>query len=348
MPSDLASLLREAAPQPGAPVDPAGLWAEGRRRRTRRRLAIVLAATAAVAALAGSTVVLLDGSGTDGAVTSITDRRGDSGAIDGAFRPEDFLPASRELVVALQNERSAATAHLVGVDSMVAPGQDSASARAAADSAIARFNDVAAGEPVGSAVESAEIPEALRELRRDVDASARPATLAESPLAAEISGRYGDLIATVLDTNTGLARALDDADFDPDLRLAVVLYDEGLRQTEVRSLLLAEILLGVTSQSLDTADGIARVAELHGDQVRGRSYVRGRADGTVYEEAAEALDSDLAGDGAEAAVADVIETGEVAMPRLLESLPMSPDRGWPAFLDRVEATMASDGPAGGD
>jgi hypothetical protein len=339
MPSDLASLLREAAPQPGAPVDSDHLWAEGRRRRSRRRLGLglalaPLAATAAVALVVG-TVVLLDGSGTDDAVTSITDDGGDTSAPGGAFTPEEFLPASRDLVGALQDERNAALVGIVGVGEVSGfTPQDNAQVRAATDAAIDRFNDVAAGHDTAP-VESAEIPEGLSRLRGDIDGSGRPHTLAETPFAYEIRDGYRDLITVLLDANTSLAEALD----DPDLRLASELFDVGLRQTEVNSLLLTEFVLGAGSPD---AAWLRRVTELHGEQQRGRASVDELADGTAYEEAAHALDTDLAADGSLDAVSEAIQTGESDLPRLLQSLSPSPDASWPAFLDRVDATMTGD------
>lgn len=333
MPSDLASLLREAAPQPAAPLDPGDLWAEGRRRRSRHRLGLALAAavTAAVVLVVG-TVVLLDGSGTDDAVTSIADDGGDAGAPGGAFRPEEFLPASRDLIGALQDERNAALVGIVGVGEVsgFAP-QDNAQVRAATDAAIDRFNDVVAGHDTG-AVESAEIPEGLRRLRSDIDGSGRPHTLAEVPFAYEIRDGYRDLIRVLLDANTSLTEALD----DPDLRLASELFDLGLRQTEVNSLLLSEFVLGTGSPD---AAWLRRVVELHGEQRQGRAFAVELADGTAYEDAAHALDADLATNGSLDAVSEAIQTGESDLPRLLQSLSTSPDAGWPAFLDRVDATM---------
>lgn len=282
--------------------------------------------------VAGGAVVLLAGS------SSEDDSGGGDG--DGGAEPDrrsaeaELVMAPRELVLALQDERAAATIGLLGLTGAVElPVADGAAARRQTDAAVAEFEAVAAAEPAYQDALAA-LP-AVTELRSELDGRTQPPGLSEAPYARQVHDRYSEAVTALLDAQTQVVAGID----DPELRRGASLSETALRQVELVSQLSQEVLAVPTAQG--TSESVRVMAGLRGELERGRSFVMSSADG-AYADAAGRLDAVLAAAGSLDAVDTALSTGQVDLPALLGATDAM-GQGWRTFLDEIQVVLARGG-----
>lgn len=252
----------------------------------------------------------------------------------------ELMTTSRHTVAALQDERAAAGATIIGVeDARRLLVVDQAEARQSTDEAVARLESAVSDYPgPGGRYERAlDTLRQLERLRSDVDAVPGPPSLAELDEAQEITSRYDQTVAGLLDANAGLADSVDNT----DLRVGLDLHATALRQADLGARLTFTLLTDVIAGGgLDEAAEVDEVASLYGEALQGEAFVAERAADSEYEPAARALADDLDRIGYMDAVRAALETGTVELQQLLISADVPEDQGWLGLLDRVEATVA--------
>jgi len=167
------------------------------------------------------------------------------------------------LIAALQNERTWAAADLIGAsDQIVAQVKGYPATRDDTDQAITRFRAAARAE--GPAVVSAYAPalarlDGLAAVRRKIDTSTLPRSLANTKFGNEIFTTYSDMITPFFDANTRVALAIDDT----ELREWTTLTTVATRQGEtIANLARQTILDGVVGGGINTPAKITAEAGL--------------------------------------------------------------------------------------
>jgi Nitrate and nitrite sensing len=173
-------------------------------------------------------------------VASCSDDDAGQGPPEGSSTTVEPVTGLRDLVSALQDERSAAFVTITGVSGVTDGATGDADVRRATDQTLADLDAAAIGALDG-----------LTRLRSDVDARPLPADLTQVPFANEIFDRYSELIAGVLgaDANDALEIA------EPEARRGAELLSTGLRQTEVVAQLIKTLVVGVVTTTRATRTG---------------------------------------------------------------------------------------------
>lgn len=239
-----------------------------------------------------------------------------------------LVVAPRDLVLALQDEGSMAAVTAIGMNAIVDPAVgDTAEVRRRTDAAITDFEALDA-DVFRDVLAVAD----LDQVRRDVDSQAQRGDL---PYAREIQGRYGDIIAPVLDAHGRFVATIG----DPELRRDADLFELGLKQLDYVWLLSAEI---PDQARWSTPEGISSMSRLLGELVSGRAAVMQLAAGSRHADAARQLDAELTAAGTSELVSQLLESGQADIQALIPAMTAT-NRAWQAFLGEVEATLARSG-----
>lgn len=299
-------------------------------RSPSRRRALAGAAVVMVAALVAGGIALVTRIG-DGDETGrvATDRAPAPGESTGGL-----VVAPRDLVVALESEREMATTTLLGLEAaIVLPVTDNEQARSGTDAAVAAFQRLVGGSPEAGAYQPGlDALAALDQLRGDIDAASSSRGLGNIETAMAVSGRYSQIIGGLLDTHESFVLGID----DPDVRHGAEVYWRGLALQESTAQLGRVAMLAGVAPGTTT---IAELSRLHTTVQQELDALGARATGTPYEDAAVTAIDELRATGLVEAAGATIE-GDANFGDILSAVEMLADRGWPAFLDRVEDLLA--------
>jgi hypothetical protein len=248
--------------------------------------------------------------------------------------------ASRDVITALNDERTVAVVGILGVETVEPRAADNTEGRRLTDEALAGFRSTVAGlaDAVGSPYRSAfDAAGDLGSLRGEMDSHPGPASISEMEYANGIFDRYGEVIDLLIEADTIVTHSIDDR----DLRRGIDLYTIGLRQSELTARAVRAMLLATISDELDTPAEISEVVALRAALLEGQATVTATAAGSDFVVAADQLDADLDAAGLLDTVSALIETGQADVVAVVESVNLAPDQGWPGFLDRVEEILAA-------
>lgn len=325
---DMASGDGAGAPPAPGPDGRAG--APGSRRTARWLQAAAVVVVVAVAAVAGTALVTRDGDRGE------TGRLATAGEQPPSGSPVPVVTAPRALVVALQNERALAAAELVGIDEALAlPVTDTGRAWRATDVAVDDFRAFVAASPEAAGYRSATVALAdLGELRADVDADAGPRDLSNVAAAQEAFDRYAAILLGLLDAQTAYAETID----DPVVRVGASAYARGLRLDEQTAQLARVAPLAAITPRAASVDEVAR---LRAEVQLGMDALVAETAGTPYEDAAVTVVGEVDEAGLLQATGAVLE-GPADVSSILDAADLPDGKGWPAFLDRVEDTLAAE------
>ena len=319
-----------------APGDSAGalpdLGRDGRGAPRRfsvvRRPALAAAVVVVVAAAtAGVALVARDGDREAGRLTTVSEQPPSSEADVTA------VTAPRALVDALQDERSLAATTLMGLEEAIAlPVTDTAQARSDTDAAVAAF--VAASPDEAAHQPGLDSLGTLAELRRDIDADAGPRTLDNVDTAQDVFDRYAGIVGALLDDQQAYAETID----DPVVRTGATAHGRGLQLSEQATQLIQVSFLAVVRPRTES---VAELARLQTQVQQGLDTLVAETAGTPFAEAAVTVVGEVEEAGLlEAAGSAMDGTGDV--PVIMGAAALLEGQGWPAFLDRVEETLAAE------
>jgi hypothetical protein len=301
-----------------------------RPRRTNRPL--LAAATVVVVALAAAGVGLLvrDGGGEE------TGRVDTLGGPPPSDDPLALVTAPRTLVMALQDERNLATSRLLGIEDAIAlPVTDTAQARSATDAAAAAFEAFVTGSADGAAYQPGlDALDALGVMRSDIDAYRGPRTLDNIDTAQDVFDRYAAIVGGLLDAHATFAGTID----DPTMRAGAEAYGRGLQLDEQTAQLGR---LAVLTAVLPDADSLGELSLLHSEVQQGLDALFAETTGTPYEDAAATALAEIEGSGLLEASGAALAAGPTDVAAILGATDLAHGQSWPAFLDEVEAILAS-------
>jgi hypothetical protein len=321
-----------------APGDSAGalpdLGRDGRAATGRssvvRRPVLAAAVVVVVVAAAAVALVARDGDRDAGRLTTVSEQPSSEAEVTAATD----VTALRALVDALHAERSLATTTLMGIeDAIVLPVTDPAQARRDTDAAIAVF--VAASPDEAAHQTGLDGLGILDELRRDIDADTGPRTLDNVDAAQDVFDRYAGIVGPLLDGQQVYAETID----DPVVRTGVLVHEGGLRLREQTTGLEQASLLAVVLPGTQSVTELARLRT--GVQLGMEALVLETA-GTPFEEAAVTVVGEVGETGLLEAAESAID-GTVDLSVIMDAADQLQHESWPAFLDRVEETLAAEG-----
>ena len=250
----------------------------------------------------------------------------------------DLVVAPRDVVVALQSERTVATMTVLGLeDAVMLPAADSVVARGDTDAAISAFAEVvsasAAADVYQPWLDSLDSLDALADLRSDLDPElADPDRhLDDVDTAVAVSDRYSQLIVDLLDAQAGLALSID----DPGLRAGAEAYGQGLALQADGDRLFEAV---VFAQVAPASTSVAELSRWHLTVQRELEALAAETVGTPYEDPAATAVSEAAG---LVEVADAAIEGQVDLAAAFDTRDQLAAEGWPVFLDQVEALLAA-------
>jgi Nitrate and nitrite sensing len=315
----------------GAPPDLGrdGRAAPRRLRGTRRPVLAAAVVVVVAGATAGVTLVARDGDREAGRLTTVAEQPPPSKADVAA------VTAPRTLVNALQDERNLAATTLMGIEEAIAlPVTDTAQARSDTDAAVATFAAFVAASPDGAAYQPGlDGLGALDELRRDIDSHAGPRSLDNVDTARDVFDRYAGIVGGLLDDQQAHAETID----DPVVRTGAIAYARGLRLGEQTTQLIRISLMAVV---LPGTESVAELGRLQTEVQQGLDTLVAETAGTPFAEAAVTVVREVEEAGLlEAAGRAMDGTGDVSV--IVGAADLLEDQGWPAFLDRVEETLAA-------
>lgn len=310
-----------------------GRAAVSRFRGTRRPMLAAAALVVVVGATAGVALVARGGDGAPGVQTTGAEQPPSSEAAG------DAVTAPRAVVEALQAERNLAVTTLLGFEGAIEmPVSDTVQARSEADATIISFAAFVSGDPEGAAYRAGlDALAALGDLRRDIDAYAGPRTLDGARAAQDVFDRYAGMIGGLLDDQQAYALTID----DPVARAGAVAYGWGLRLDE-RSTQLVQVSLLAAVLPDTTSELVAELSRLHAQVQQGLDTLVAETAGTPFAGAADALVGKVEATGLLGATGSAMD-GMVDVSLILDAAGTLEDEGWPAFLDRVEETLAAEG-----
>lgn len=295
-----------------------------------------LAGSVVVVALVGTACSGADDSA-DGEDAGLFEERQASESADDASA--HAVLASRDVITALNDERTVAAVGILGVETVEPRAADNTEGRRLTDEALAGFRSTVAdlAEDVGSPYRSAlDAAGDLGSLRDEIDNHPGPASISEMEYADGIFDRYGEVIDLLIEADRTVTHSIA----DPDLRRGVDLYTIGLQQSELTGRAVRAVLLGTISGGLDTPAEISDVAALQAALVEGQATVAAMAAGSDFVAAADRLEADLEAAGFLDTLSALLETGQADVAALVDSVNVSADQGWSGFLDRVEGILA--------
>lgn len=275
----------------------------------------------------------------DGDDAGLLDERPASESADDASA--HAVLASRDVIIALNDERAVAAVGILGVETVAPRAADNTEGRRLTDEALAGFQSTVAGleDDVGSSYRSAlDATRDLGSLRGEIDSHPGPASISEVEYADGIFDRYGEVIDQLIEADRTVAHSID----DPDLRRGIDLFTIGLQQSELTGRAVRAVVLGTISGGLDTPAEISEVAALQAALVEGQGTVTATAAGSDFAAAADRLEADLDAAGFPDALSALLESGQVDVAAVVDSVNVSADWGWSGFLDRVEEILADD------
>lgn len=306
--------------------------APGRFRGTRRPVLAAAAVVVLVAASAGVALVIRDGDREAGRLTTAAEQP-PVGEADVAA-----VTAPRVLVGALQEERNLAVATLMGIDEALGLSVDDiAQVRSDTDAAGATLAAFVTDSPAGAAYRSGlDGIGSLDELRRDIDSLAGgPRSLDNADIAQDVFDRYAGIVGALLDDQQAHAVTID----DPFVRSGAVAHARGLRLGEQTTQLVQVSMLAAVLPP--GPESVAELARLHGEVKQGMDTLLAQTAGTPFAEAADTVVGEVEAAGLLEATGSATD-GMVDVSRILDAAEALEDEGWPAFLDRVEETLATE------
>jgi signal transduction histidine kinase len=240
------------------------------------------------------------------------------------------------LVTALQNERNYATMWMLGSEGAVDLPVDSIEeSRRATDAAADAFGEEV--ERKGGDVERIYRPalDALRDLdepRRVVDTFDGPRIIAESEETEAQWQGYSRLIDALSDQNSQLTLEVA----DDELRQGVRLIDMASREVDrIAHFVRLAVLAAVTGDGrLADREEILETAPLKDEAVRGHYATIELATGR-YAELGDELQVESDATGAIPLATEIVETGDVDVPALLEAISIADDESYYGFVTDV-------------
>jgi signal transduction histidine kinase len=168
---------------------------------------------------------------------------------------------NRGLIIALENERNWASVETSGVeDTVEAQVEGYDATRAQADDALATFRteledeEQAVKDAFGPALESMSD---LAAIRADIDDYTGPRTPGNA-ISSEVYDRYAALLQPLLDANSVVVSAIDNA----ELRQGASIVDLATRQGQVHADLVRQLVVGSTlGGGIDTPQEIGDIAQ---------------------------------------------------------------------------------------
>jgi signal transduction histidine kinase len=248
------------------------------------------------------------------------------------------------VITALQNERNFTGMWLLGAPTVIRlPVDDMDEARNQTDAAIFAFEDEVArkgGETeraYAPAVAAIEGEGGLRDVRAQVDAYDGPKEIVQYNPTADASFKaYSELIDALADPTTELSRAIEDG----DLRRGVVLTDLASREVDrIAEAVRESLLLEVQGDGkADDPQEMRRASLMQDETERGHDAIMDVASGP-YEELGEKLDSETQATGVRQIFRDLVATGEVNVPALLEAVSIQDDESYYGFIHDVSGLI---------
>ena len=246
---------------------------------------------------------------------------------------------------ALQNERNRAAADLIGFnqDLLRLPVENNEQARRESDESLAKFEALIrsqGGDVLGTYSPAFQQLEEVATLRSDVDAVPEPHTSDDpndATVADEVFQRYTDLIDELLQANTRVALAID----DPELRRGADLSHMATRELDLVARLVRSFLhAAVTGDHvLKDREEIRDAGALYGQAIENRDEVVDFATGD-YQAAGDRLAEFAASQSfLEEIAPEVLRTGFVPIPALLEMVSVPEDESYYGFRERVKTVL---------
>jgi hypothetical protein len=213
---------------------------------------------------------------------------------------------------------------------------DAAQVRRDTGAAVATLAAFVTDSPDGAAYQSGlDGLGALDELRRDIDSHTGRRSLDNAETAQNIFDRYARIVGGLLDDQQAYAATID----DPVVRPGAVAYGRGLRLDEQATQLIQVSMLAAV---LPDRDSVAELVRLQTQVEQGLDTLVAETAGTPFAEAAVTVVGEVEEAGLlEASGSAVDGIADVAL--ILDAAEALEDEGWPAFLDRVEETLAEEG-----
>jgi signal transduction histidine kinase len=245
------------------------------------------------------------------------------------------------VITALQNERNFTGLWLLGSpDAIDLPVDTLAQARSETDASVAAFRDeverkggetARAYAPAIAAIDDQAT--GLRSLRTTVDAYDGPRLITQfNPTADASFAGYSELVEALADPTTELSRTIEDG----ELRQGVVLIDLGSRQVNHFSWAVRDSLLMVVQGDghVDEPDEVRKAAVRSDRAEEGDARILRLSEG-AYQDLGEKLEADNVATGARPIFRQMIETGEVDIPGLLEAVSIEDDESYYGFIHQV-------------
>jgi hypothetical protein len=173
----------------------------------------------------------------------------------------------------------------------------------------------------------------VNELGRDIDADTGPRNLDNVATVLNVFDRYAGIAGGLLDDQQTYAATIE----DPVLRSGAMAYGRGLRLDDQTNQLMHISLLAVV---LPGSESVADVGRLRTEVRQCLDALVAETAGTPLAEAAVTVVGEVEATGLLEAAGEAMDgTGDVNDILAVSELPA--DQGWPAFLDRVEETLAA-------
>ena len=247
------------------------------------------------------------------------------------------LEGSTGFVEALQTERTAASAWLMGLEDTYT-GVSNAQARSATDEALSDLDELNADEPRGA--HAAVLgPDALAELgalRVEVDQYQEPRSLTNAEAAKGIAARYSTLISSYRDANeTQIVSAIDVPDMREGAELALAASRQSGRIAElVRVLTISTVTRGSLDEPGEVTEVSALWDEISSDGARISSSENPTYAGVVDVYFPDELHSDL-----QPIVDSALAGDPINIAALLDVVSVSREQSYAGLQDQLMETL---------
>jgi signal transduction histidine kinase len=246
------------------------------------------------------------------------------------------------VISALQDERNISALTLIGSTALIElPVSDIDEARRVTDAALADLEELLdrnsqARHTYARALDALEAD--LPDLRADVDADEGPYQLENREAARGIFDRYAAIIAPLLQANTRLASAIDDA----GMRRGAELIDLSSKQSEAIAHLIARLIQSVVEEPAGRLEGNADISEAgefyYGQVLPNDAKVEETVAGD-YTPAFEKLMADNEATGFHPTIQEIFETGDLDLNEITSIVSVPRDESWYGFRTAVEETL---------